>query len=118
MRVFGVKRAYDDNITAIGSGRRLFCHSHLMTADVAELRYLPTQITHGSRDGSNSKYLKENMPSEYGPRSNEPTHLQGLSSILEDTAESVIIEGDEMATFVAPLWIPCSSTGSDDREPC
>ena len=36
-RVFGVKRAYSDSITAIGSGRRFAGHSHYMTADVAEL---------------------------------------------------------------------------------
>ena len=122
-RVFGVKRAYDDNITAIGSGRRFAGHSHFMTADVAELMVFANLQSNSTGVGMDRirKYLKRKYAIGNTARGvAEPTHLQGPPRFYlgGHLLESVIIEGDEMATFVAPsLDTLLPPRESDDREP-
>jgi len=106
-RVFGVKRAYSDNITAIGSGRRFTGHSHFMTADVAELMVFANLQSNSTGVGMDRirKYLQRKYAIGNTARGVvETARLQGPTRFYLGTQliDSVTILNSQTATFVSP----------------
>ena len=105
--VYGVKRAYDGNITAIGTGRRFEGSFHYMTADIAELIVFSNLQSNSTGVGMDRirNYLERKYAIGDTPRGvvddanlQEPTrfHLDGR------LIESVTILNERTATFSAP----------------
>ena len=110
-RVFGVKRAYSDSITAIGSGRRFAGHSHYMTADVAELLVFSNLQSNSTGVGMDRirKYLERKYAIGRSARGVvEANRLLGPTRFYlgENLIESVTILDSRTATFVAPPLPP------------
>ncbi len=111
-RVYGVKRAYDGNITAIGTGRRFEGASHYMTADVAELMVFSNLQSNSTGVGMDriNKYFNRKYAIGTTPRGVvETASLQAPTQFHLDgrLLGSVTILDEQTATFTAPpLGIP------------
>ena len=115
-RVFGVKRAYSDSITAIGSGRRFAGHSHYMTADVAELLVFANLQSNSTGVGMDRirKYLERKYAIGNTARGVvETNRLQGPTRFYlgGHLIESVTILDDQTATFISPSLPPSGNHG-------